>query len=592
MNEVEEGMFFHSHNLKASKLVEQHRRQLLAFGADPPPGEDDLIDLRTPLPPPPPFVPLGPGVHRIDLTLSPQSPQSPPRKRIITGAPTPAPAPAPAPVPAPAPALVLAPAPALVLAPAPAPALVLAPAPALVLAPVPAPAPLPVPAPAPLLPTPVYLDLEPMVKKPMYLMRQQLAYLSNKHNHNPRTYQQIFNYMLWDNEFDDNTFFKNGQHEVRVGQYLSRGSYGTAFEGEIRSPIPGGGGAGAGGGGGIATTDCVVKLIHFDDNEGLFKDTIMEVIVHYILDKTCQETPSIRDRQDDGTMARIPQVYAAFSAKGYEWVDARFKTINKRKTQQFFVIVMEKLDMDANRFINTRSNLSVVRSEQLAIINTALAFLLYQVNRLLEQLQLILQFNHRDLHFLNIMIKEDPLKPKACKNTYFQTYIIDFGLSRLRYNGSIITNSILFDTDMYNPHHDVLFSLLSSRRPLACLLNPDDDCIYFLPIMNYVYKQVLTASGLDFTDPRNRPQHRHTEEYYLAFQLSGDGLLTHVCPTRTVVGNIRTHKITTSTVTAVLVQVLRELAARCSTRAVPTLFYSQIRDRIDNILGNTPFPPP
>ncbi len=184
------------------------------------------------------------------------------------------------------------------------------------------------------------------------------------------------------------------------------------------------------------------------------------------------------------------------------------------------------------------------------------------------------------------MIKEDPSKTANCKNTYFQAYIIDFGLSRLVYKGRTITNKILFATDMFSPHHDLLFSLLSSRRPWPCNLRTNVDCTYFIPSLNYLYRQVLIASGLNMTDPSNTPD-SHTEEYYNAFRLAGESLRTHTCPTATIVANIDMHKINPKTIIAALKVILQhDLMSRC-TGTVPS--YSTIRDRLDRVLKNHPY---
>jgi serine/threonine protein kinase len=433
----------------------------------------------------------------------------------------------------------------------------------------------------------VYEDLEPIVKKPVILTHQQLLYLSNEHLSQPREYKKMFKDMEWTQTNStwgcvNNTGFRHGMHEVRVYGWLGKGTFGNAFRGEYISPGTGAG-AGAGAGGGMEVTNCVVKMIHFKDDEALFKETILELIVHYILDKTCRNVSEIRDRQDDGTMARVPRVYAAFTAEGTEWDHAHVKSVKRGHKMNYLVIAMEALDMNGVDFLQSRVRMSSVRDEQLAIVNTAVVFLLYQVHRLLDKLQVYVKFNHRDLHFLNIMIKEDPSKPQNCKNPYFQAYIIDFGLSRLVYKGRLITNYILFNTDMFSRHQDFLFSLLSSRRPWPCDLRTNVDCVYFIPSLNYVYQQVLDASGLDMTDPSNTPIN-HTHAYYDAFQLAGEGLLTHPCPTATKLGNLNMFKIDPPTIIASLAEILRQdLAPRCAGGTVPP----SIKGILDRVLRNS-----
>jgi len=398
--------------------------------------------------------------------------------------------------------------------------------------------------------SPTFMTLEPIVKKPFNLSEADLDYLSRPAMHDVRMYSSIFNRFKWD-VVQTNKKFALGDYEVSLESYVSKGTYGAAFLGKLVHAR--------------TATDCVVKMIQFEDEEMVFKSTIMEMIIHWILDKTCRESEEIGRKQRAGKMARIPQIYAAFTLDGNMWKDVTSMT-TQRTDAKFVVIVMEKLTQDAHSFMRSRIKDELpkysVREDGLAVVNTALAFTLYQVYSLLEALQREVSFNHRDLHFGNIMVKVDRTRPDNCHNTFFQAYVIDFGMSRLLYRGRRFTTYAYYDVDSFSPHHDILFSLLTSRRPFSCDLNPTVSCQYFLPSINLFYLDVMQASGIDFRDPRNTPD-KNTRDIYKAFQIAGEALRTKTCPTRVILDNINVHRITPSTVTSVLALILSELGIRC-----------------------------
>jgi serine/threonine protein kinase len=361
-----------------------------------------------------------------------------------------------------------------------------------------------------------------------------------------------------------NRKFKKGEHKVKILEYISSGTYGVAFKGTIQS-------------GTNLSQSCVIKMIRFSHTRGLFKDCMIEMMTHFILSRTCESNPDIRAGQDAGRMSRIPKLFAAFTTHAYQFLRAVgtrpvYSTTTKAN---YFVLVMEPLMETAWAYMQNRVEkvhmpfyAGWTSNDKSVLVNTAYGFLAYQVMNLLYELQNALRFNHRDLHFANVMIKTDPVKSPRCYNTYFESYLIDFGMCRLEYMGKTIVNvSGVYPETFYNPAHDVIFFLRSSRVPMGCNLRTDRKCKFYNAPVNFAYTEILDASGVDFTAPENTSD--HTAELYQTIQHCGPAMDSRVLPTPVIRANINNHRTSTRTVLAVFTIILRQLADRCASGTPP-----------------------
>jgi serine/threonine protein kinase len=89
--------------------------------------------------------------------------------------------------------------------------------------------------------------------------------------------------------------------------------------------------------------------------------------------------------------------------------------------------------------------------------STYAAFAMYQIGKTLEFLYELRKYNHDDLKCDNIMIKWEQPERRNSNNIRFpQFYFIDFGFSRLEYNGFVFSGRYP-TTDAVVPSQDLLF---------------------------------------------------------------------------------------------------------------------------------------
>lgn len=190
--------------------------------------------------------------------------------------------------------------------------------------------------------------------------------------------------------------------------------------------------------------DRVVKIIHGDIPEQAV-DVFLETIIQLILFDECSVLNFL-------TYAKIGRLYNLF----------RF-TIN---SHTYIAIVMEPFHTNvANYFQHISQN---IRQNQKSVIelSTANIFMLYQTFRTLMYLSKKLKFSHRDLKCDNIMINF--IIPKNSNGfDCFQTFLIDFGSSRLEYNGFLFSSNYMYyfddiNKDFHNPIQDVGFLIFQT----------------------------------------------------------------------------------------------------------------------------------
>lgn len=419
------------------------------------------------------------------------------------------------------------------------------------------------------------LDLEPVLHKDVILKERDVDMLMDP-NHDAAKVEKMYNKFKWDRWALENTF-ETGRHKLEIRQYVDRGSYGVAYIGEYSN--------------GSTTKECIVKIVKLENIPGIhankeqnIKSAILELINHYIVLKTCKESKKIKKGQRAGRMARVPELYAAFTADAFEFdtLGGGNMPVFKTKTCKHIVIAMEKLSQSADGLLlelrkkyHEADTFKKFRGwsdkSKEAVISTALAFLFYQTITLLIELGDRIEFNHRDLHMGNIMIKHDPTKLHGeCHNDFFQSYIIDFGWSRVTYKGKVISSKDPYEESWYNPAHDLLYMLWSSKRALDCDMRLLDRCVYLAPVMDYAYDEILDASGLVFSAPENTTG--ITLAFLCTLQQAGRRLKKKSATPYTPVytPNINEHKINPETAAKVYARILKQLAARCKGHSRPT----------------------
>lgn len=418
------------------------------------------------------------------------------------------------------------------------------------------------------------LDLEPVVHKRVVVKEKDIDMLMDA-THDTSKVEEMYNRLKWDRKARENTF-ETGRHKVQIRQYVAQGSYGVAYLGDYKH--------------GSKTTECIVKIVKLENLPGIhasaeqnIKNAILEMINHFIVLETCKESKTIRKGQRAGRMARVPELYAAFTADALEFdsVGGGNMPVFKTTSCKHIVIAMEKLSQSASGVLydlmkkywekDTFRQFSGWSDEsKRAVISTALAFLMYQTIKLLIELGDRIEFNHRDLHLGNIMIKHDPMKLEGeCHNDFFQSYIIDFGWSRVTYKGKVISSRDPYEENWYNPAHDLLYMHWSSKRSLDCNKEVFDGCEYLTPVMDYAYDEIMQASGLDFTAPQNTTQ--ITLSFLSTLQQAGRRLKksSAMFYTPVILSNINEHKINPETAAEVYARILKQLSKRCKGHPQP-----------------------
>lgn len=318
----------------------------------------------------------------------------------------------------------------------------------------------------------------------------------------------------WTNVGGNNAEFRHGSTVVRRTAFLGAGTYGTAFDATYGS------------------MNCVVKMIRLENadretdipstNQKIFLgnliNTIKETIIHVALVDTCMSYPEIAAAQAAEKMARVPQIYGFFrtEGKGFD-LNAKDGTLSTTEVDvKYMVIVMEKLDSTLDTFLE--------RSEHNPLhLTTVGAVSMYQLASLLDVLGEVLEYNHRDMKLDNAMVKVSSGAKTLCGVPHFQTYIIDFGCSRMNYRGKqFLCNDDLFKhSSDFNPAHDITYAAWSYRHTIGCEVNLKKPCSKYNPVFDLVLQSILRASGINFDSALHEYKRGLTAAFYTGLSDAG-----------------------------------------------------------------------
>ncbi len=329
---------------------------------------------------------------------------------------------------------------------------------------------------------------------------------------NPSKHSELFTRLCWNTTSLLRMTAPVARSHVSLISYVAHGSYGAAFLGKYRT--------------GRSEIDCIVKMIDIGDDEVNFKENILETMIQGVLSKTCVEDPIISAGQAAGKMSKIPDLYAMFTLRGPSWSDVTNMIQNSATKTNYIVIVMQVLDESFHTFLSSRLSKAEVVSafdeDRRMIVAASMALSLYQISNLLDRLQVLLRFNHRDLHGGNVMVKKIPTKGSSiCMNTFFETYLIDFGMSRLEFRGKVFTSFGFFSQDKFNAGHDIVMFTRSLKQGLGCKIKTDPSfvCAPMFQFFERILNSILNASGYDFVGSQSEIQ--DFPLYYL-LQYAGD----------------------------------------------------------------------
>jgi len=215
-----------------------------------------------------------------------------------------------------------------------------------------------------------------------------------------------------------------------------------------------------------------------------------------------------------------------FTHEGPSWSEVTKMIQNSVTNTNYIVIIMQVLDESFHSFLSSRLSKARIVSadpeDQRTIVAASMTLSLYQIANLLDRLQILLRFNHRDLHGGNVMVKKIPTKgTSVCTNTFFETYLIDFGMSRLEFRGKVFTSFGFFSQDKFNAGHDIVMFTRSLKQGLGCKINTDPSfvCTIVFRFIERILDAILNASGYDFTGSQSEIQ---DFPLYFLLQYAGD----------------------------------------------------------------------
>jgi hypothetical protein len=161
-----------------------------------------------------------------------------------------------------------------------------------------------------------------------------------------------------------------------------------------------------------------------------------------------------------------------------------------------------------------------------ATLSMVVAYAYYQIVSLLERLGALLQFNHRDLHFENVLTTTlvDDGQRVCGRFPLFRCVLIDFGLSRITYNGRDILGSAadVFASNpvqAYNDGCDLVFAARMFRRKSGCVSNTTTPCAFLYDVLDRILCAILMSSGVNFDTGFHE---NHSRNILVAMTLVGD----------------------------------------------------------------------
>jgi serine/threonine protein kinase len=139
---------------------------------------------------------------------------------------------------------------------------------------------------------------------------------------------------------------------------------------------------------------------------------------------------------------------------------------------RYIVLIMDKAATPFHKYLRSKTMNTLQRS-------TTNAHVTYQMCKTLIYLLQKLQFNHRDMKCDNLMITPSPSLRNSNGVVFAQASLIDFGMSRLVYNGRLFSSNwktfmtALQEDTHPHPDHDITFFLLSMIWEDGCGLEFD-----------------------------------------------------------------------------------------------------------------------
>jgi hypothetical protein len=263
--------------------------------------------------------------------------------------------------------------------------------------------------------------------------------------------------------------------------------------------------------------DRVVKIM-FGDKPQNDAAVLLETIMQLLVSENLRELEASKGASFVGRFAKAAGVYSICS----------FVSDGRR----YLLLVMDKVSTPLHKYVGGRGLTVIERS-------TVNAHVTYQIANTLKHLVDTMSFNHRDLKCDNVMVSEVDTILNSNRVKFAQASFIDFGMSRLVYNGRLFSSNwklfmkTLSDDKHVNPDQDMLFFLLSLVWEDGCGLSvARRDCsgrvdpalyvrlIHLLMDSNPVIKTKYEARSYEGEDAHHNP--RWWDFYTDAFNVDAD----------------------------------------------------------------------
>lgn len=295
----------------------------------------------------------------------------------------------------------------------------------------------------------------------------------------------IVNLDSTDTLYDPLKSFRDGTGTVyNVGRRLGAGSYGVVH---ALTSHP----------------DRVVKI--FDGTDiNADGDLLLETFIQLIVSNELKDLRRrIGDAKFIGHYADASGVYglSAFHNDGHRYI----------------LLVMDSAATPFNKYLK-RSGMSALER------TTTNAHVTYQLCKTLKYLMEKLAFNHRDMKCDNIMVTPIPSIRNSNGVVLAQASLIDFGMSRIVYNGYLFSSNwrvfmdALKEDTHAHPDHDITFFLLSMIWEDGCGLEIDASDSCGTKVLPGFYKNVVEL--LCQADPTIAEKYRRGE--YSGTKANGD----------------------------------------------------------------------
>ncbi len=296
--------------------------------------------------------------------------------------------------------------------------------------------------------------------------------------------ENIVNTHDTDTDYDPIESFTDSNGIIyEMGNFLGKGSYGVVYG--LRSH-----------------PERVVKIMHGDKIED-DPDLLLETIIQLLVSEKLQElqTCLMSSNMFEGYYAKSAGVYSLNYFTNAE--------------NRYLLLVMDAAQTPFDRYLLSFKGTPLQRS----VIN---AHVTYQVSNTLMYLTRYLGFNHRDLKVDNIMVTETTHE-NSNGIRMLQVTLIDFGMSRLEYNGRLFSSNwrnIMkkLENDIFaNPAQDITFFIISLLWDSGCNLSIQrDNCQN--NIEPELYNKLITI----ITSTSTKIQQKYQSGMYEGNTLSGN----------------------------------------------------------------------